>query len=138
VDWRQAALEEIDRLKLRWIDRYRWAPSVAQSDETVDLFVSIGGRKTGSSRYVLRLRYQQDWQVAGRREDFVDPGDFSRGGRQFWPTESIRGVNPQHNPVPAICLRGVYGFHSVLHTNERPEGTTLQSFLLQLQQVFDT
>jgi len=45
-------------------------------------------------------------------------------------------VLPQHNP-PAMCLMGVWGYHSVLHASERPDGTTLIGFLLELQGVLD-
>jgi hypothetical protein len=135
--WEEAALADIATLKRHHAARHQWVPSVAHRDGNVDLFVAISGRRTPGKRYVLRLRYGSGWMLAGRREDFVDPEDLTRSGRDFWPAESIRGINPNQSPVPAICLRGVYGYHSVLHPNEPGEGTSLMRFLVELQQVFD-
>jgi hypothetical protein len=36
-----------------------------------------------------------------------------------------------------ICLRGVWGYHSVLHTDKSMEGATLLLFLVELQEVLD-
>ena len=135
--WQESALADIDTLKLGWIRRYGWSPSVARGGDFVDLFVSVGGRRFGGSRYIMRLRYLEDWRDAGRREDFVDAEDFEKAGREHWPRASVRGVNPGHSPMPAICLRGAFGFHSILHPAESASGTSLQRFLLELQQVVD-
>ncbi len=89
---------------------------------------------------MLRLRYLADWQVAGRREAFVDPDDRAHADPRFWPPEG-NGLNPnyQHNGVstPVICLRGVWGYHSVLHTDQSMDGATLLRFLVELQRVMD-
>jgi hypothetical protein len=144
LDWRGAALVDINGLKRHWVEKHRWRPETAVADEVVDVFVHLCGKRLEGREYVLRLRYQPDWQTAGRREAFVDPTNHGRDGLEFWPPENtIRGINPNHRPqplgsvVPCICLRGAWGYHSVLHSNERPDGTTLLGFLLELQGVID-
>ena len=144
MEWRTVALADINGLKRHWVEKHGWRPEIADSDEVVDVFVCLSGRRLGEKAYVLRIRYQSDWQTAGRREAFVDPDDHAREGIEFWPPEqTIRGVNPNYRPqvpgpvIPCICLRGVWGYHSVLHSTERPDGTTLLGFLLELQEVID-
>jgi hypothetical protein len=144
MDWRQTALAEANAVKAAFAERHGWAPVVDVGEEAVDLFVRLHGKHLGEKTYLLRLRYLPDWQLAGRRESFVDPDDRSREGREFWPpAAAVRGVNPDYQPdpgapvMPCVCLRGVYGYHSVLHTNERPDNTTLLRFLLELQGVID-
>ena len=144
MGWREAALDEARGLKPHFLDKYHWRPTVVETDDAVDVVVRLQGRRLAGRGYALRLRYQADWQVAGRREAFVDPDDHARCGLEHWPPDqAIRGVNPSHRPqpagpvVPCICLRGVYGYHSVLHANERPTGATLLGFLLELQAVID-
>lgn len=140
--WREAALAEVRGLKPHFAAKYGWNPIIIadeaeEADGPVDLVVMLRGNKLGDKAYSLRLRYQEDWQLAGRREAFVDPDDHTSEGLAHWPpVNAVRGVNPQNDP-PAICLRGVYGYHSVLHSNERPTGTTLLGFLLELQKVID-
>lgn len=140
--WREAALAEVRGLKPHFIAKHGWNPELvaeggADADGPVDLIITLHGRRLGERVYALRLRYQEDWQLAGRREAFVDPSDHAAEGSAFWPPDgAVRGINPHNNP-PAVCLRGVYGYHSVLHTNERPTGTTLLGFLLELQAVLD-
>jgi hypothetical protein len=138
MDWREAALAEVRGLKPHFVAKYGWNPVVSETpDGPVDLVVTIGGKRLGDRAYALRLRYLPDWQIAGRREAFVDPDDHTSEDLANWPpADTVRGVNPNHNP-PCICLRGVYGYHSVLHTNERPTGTTLLGFLLELHAVID-
>lgn len=142
-DWRDEALDEIEALKSYWIGKHGWDPLVVEGDDAVDLFIHLRGSRLGGETYLLRLHYQSDWQTAGRREAFVDPRQPSQAGLEFWPPEGIRGVNPKHRPdpagpiVPCICLRGVWGYHSLLHANENPEGTSLLTFLLELQEVID-
>jgi hypothetical protein len=142
-NWREEAIAEIESLKPYWVRKHGWDPSVLQDDDAIDLFVRLKGRRLGSKAYQLRLRYQEDWQTAGRREAFVDPDDRIREGVEFWPPTGIRGINPEYRPptggpiIPCICLRGVWGYHSLLHANESAEGTSLLGFLLELQQVVD-
>ena len=142
-DWREEALDEIEALKPYWIYKHGWDPRVVEGDDAVDLFVHLRGMRLGGETYLLRLRYQSDWQTAGRREAFVDPKQSSQAGLEFWPPEGIRGINPKHRPdpegpiVPCICLRGAWGYHSLLHANENAEGTSLLTFLLELQEVID-
>jgi hypothetical protein len=134
--WREAALAEVRGLKPHFVTKYMWTPVVTETNEAVDIVLTLSGKALGDRRHALRLRYLSDWENGGRRETFVDPEDHTVEGRQHWPGAGIRGVNPDHQP-PCICLRGVYGYHSVLHTNERPTGTTLLGFLLELQAVID-
>jgi hypothetical protein len=141
VGWREDARAEIDGLKPYFVSKHGWAPRVIEPEDAdvLDLIVTFRSKRLGGRVLALRLRYQPDWQVAGRREAFVDPDDPSREGLEHWPPAhdpNVRGVNPRHNP-PCICMRGVWGFHSVLHA-DRPMGEgTLLGFLLELQAVLD-
>ncbi len=128
-------MEDIVSLKASWVMKHRWAPSVARATDATDLYIELRRKREPGRTYVLRLRYQSDWRVAGRREEFVDPSDWTNGGPQHWP-QDVHGVNPSHNPR-AICLKGVWGYHSVLHSGESAEGTSLNRFLKELQQVMD-
>jgi hypothetical protein len=144
VDWREAALAEATSLKPYFVAKHGWMPEIVDGGgaEVVDLFVHLHGRRFPDQEFALRLRYQPDWQQAGRREAFVDPLNRDRSGPEFWPPEG-NGLNPNYawNGVitPVICLRGVWGFHSVLHA-ERPmdkEDTALVQLLVELQKVLD-
>ena len=144
MDWREDALADARAIKQHFATKFGWRPSVAATPEAIDVFVRLRGRRLGQREYALRLRYLSDWQIAGRREAFVDPTDHTRDGPGHWPPDgTIRGVNSDYRPLPSgpicpcVCLRGVYGYHSVLHPNERPDGTTLTNFLLELQAVID-
>jgi hypothetical protein len=143
VDWREAALAEATSLKPYYLDKYGWNPEVIDDGaEVIDLFIHLRGRRFPDQKYLLRLRYQPDWQKAGRRETFVDLDDRVQAGADYWPPKGAP-LNPDymHNGVltPAVCLRGVWGFHSVLHP-ERPmdkEDRGLLHFLVELQKVMD-
>ena len=139
MDWREAARAEATALKPYYVKKYGWNPVVVENNhKALDLFVDLRGRRFPGKAYVLRLRYQPDWQQAGRRESFVDPESRDRAASEFWPPEgSPLNPNYMHNGVltPVICLRGVFGFHSVLHT-ERPmdsDDASLLRFLVELQ-----
>lgn len=143
--WAEEAVAEITSLKPHWVAKHLWNPRhvIHKADgetgevSAVDLFVDLQGGRLGDKIYLLRLRYLPDWRQAGRREGFVNPEDPNHEAPEFWPPNgSVRSLNPSHSP-PAICLRGVWGYHSVLHTSERPDGTTLLGFLLELQKVID-
>jgi hypothetical protein len=139
MGWADDAMADIASLRQRLADRYGWSPSIARSDEAIDLYVRLLRRREASKPYILRLRYLPDWRVAGRREAFVDPGDYAREGAEFWPHD-VSGLNPNyvHNGVhtPAICIPGVWGYHSVLHPSDGT-GTDLTRFLRDLQSVMD-
>ncbi len=142
MNWREAARAEATSLKPFYLKKYGWNPHlVDDADDVLDLFVHLNGRRFPDKSYILRLRYQSDWQEAGRRESFVDP-KMVEAGPEFWPPEGAP-LNPNymHNGVltPVICLRGVFGFHSVLHT-DRPmeiDDTSLLRFMVELQKVMD-
>jgi hypothetical protein len=140
ADWRDEALAEIAALKPYYVEKHAWQPGLVDSEGEVDLFVRLRGRRFPGKEYLLRLRYLPDWRQAGRREAFVDPDDREKAGPRFWPPEG-NGLNPnhQHNGVltPAICLRGVWGFHSVLHADQSMDGASLLRFLVELQKVMD-
>ena len=131
MGWMDDAVEEIDALGARLVERHEWAPSMSKTNEHVDLFITM--RRNPDTRYALRLRYAPDWQVAGRREEFVNPQDYSDAGTQWWPN-GVNAVKSTHRP-PAICLVGYWGFHSVLHQSDgRTPGThSLRRVLRDLQ-----
>lgn len=133
MDWVDAALAEIDGLSDRLVLRHAWAPSVGRGADHLDLFVWI--RRRAGADHVLRVRYLADWRVAGRREDFVDPEDFTQAGPCWWP-QGVHGVNAAHGP-PCICLRGFWGFHSVLHPGGEPAARPLGVMLRDLQTQMD-
>lgn len=141
MGWREDARAEIDGLKGYWVSKCGWSPRVIEPEgqELLDLIVTLGSKRLPGRVLALRLRYQPDWQIAGRREAFVDPDEPASDGLEHWPPArdpNVRGVNPEHDP-PCICLRGVWGYHSVLHA-DRPMGdSTLLDFLLALQWVLD-
>lgn len=136
-DWREKALDEITGLKPYWVTKHDWQLEHTVSDVAIDLRIRMVSRRLGGRALLLRLRYLSDWQVAGRREAFVNPIEPTQEGVQFWPApDSVRAILPQNAP-PVICLKGVWGYHSVLHSAERPDGTTLIRFLLELQGVLD-
>jgi hypothetical protein len=144
VGWHEDALADAGTVKQHFDAKYGWRPLVTHTADAVDVVVHLHGGRLGQRHYALRLRYLPDWQVAGRREAFVDPDDHSRDGPEHWPPDGmIRGVNPVYRAqpngalCPCVCLRGVYGYHSILHPNERPDGIPLLNFLLELQAVID-
>ena len=135
MDWRNVAKAEIDGLKPYFVEKHHWRPRIVESEDTIDLFVTLASRRHPERVYGLRLRYQDDWRTAGRRETFVNPDHPVRDGIQHWP-EGISGVNPNNKP-PCICIRGMWGYHSVLH-RDRPMGdSTLLHLLLELQTMLD-
>lgn len=139
--WREDARAEIAALKPHFVAKHRWAPRVIEPDdaEVLDLIVTLTSKRLDARVLSLRLRYQPDWKIAGRREAFVDPSDPDREGLEYWPPAQdpgVRAVNPGHNP-PCICLRGVWGYHSVLHTDQPMGSSTLLALLLELQVVLD-
>jgi hypothetical protein len=141
VTWREDARAEIGELKPYFVTKYGWAPRIVEpgGQEILDLHLTLTSKRLAGRVFGLRLRYLPDWQVAGRREEFVNPRETTEEGPAYWPPAegtSVRGINPRHDP-PAICLRGTWGYHSVLHA-DRPMGdSTLLNLLLELQNVFD-
>jgi hypothetical protein len=139
-DWRKEARAEIAALKPYYVRKHGWQVEIAENEKAVDLFVRLRGRRYPNKEFLLRLHYLPDWQEAGRREAFVDPDDRAHADPEFWPSaESPLNPNYQHNGklTPVICLRGVWGYHSVLHPGEPMDGATLLLFLVELQEVLD-
>jgi hypothetical protein len=138
VTWREDARAESEGLKPYFVQKYGWAPRSAEPDgqDALDLYVTLTSKRLDGQVFMVRLRYLPDWQVAGRRETFVNPQTADEEGTAHWPPQGVPSINPQHDP-PVICLRGVWGYHSVLHA-DRPMGdSTLLTFLLELQRVLD-
>jgi hypothetical protein len=145
ADWSEEARAEADKLKPYYLKKHRWSPRLVGhgDDEVLDLLVSMTGRRLPGKRYLLRLRYQPDWRQAGRREAFVDPDHPDVAGPEFWPPEG-GGINPKYRHpngqvIPAICLRGVFGYHSVLHPDRAMDNGpgSLLTLLVELQRVLD-
>ena len=132
-NWREDALAEISSIKCRWADRYDWRPYVVEGDDYIDLHIQFSSTKQ-LGPFLLRLRYQPDFQIAGRRETFVDSGDGVTEGQQFWPAGSAfkAGNNP-----PAICLEGTWGFHSSLHRDRDGKQASLNKLLMEIQRCLD-
>lgn len=134
MDWRTNALAEIRGIKPHWGQRYGWAPVVRERDGCIELFVRFNSRKLGRT-FTLRLRYQNDFETAGRREAFVDPENLDVEGLEFWPPEK-GAFKRNHNP-PAICLEGTYGFHSHLHKDRDGRQANLNRLLIEIQQCLN-
>jgi hypothetical protein len=133
MGWQDDALSEIEGLSVRLIERYGWAPSASREVKFIDLYCSM--RRGSEDRHVLRVRYQADWQTVGRREQFVNPEDYSVSGTAWWPV-GVDAIKSQNNP-PAICMLGFWGFHSVLHSADgrSPLERSLTEILRDLQTV---
>lgn len=141
MGWREDARAEIDGLKPYWVSKHCWSPRVIEpeGEDVLDLIVTLGSKRLAGRILALRLRYQADWQIAGRREAFVDPDDPASEGLEHWPPAgdpNVRGINPMHDP-PCICLRGAWGYHSVLHPDRPMDNRSLLDLLLELQWVLN-
>lgn len=140
MGWREDAVAEISGLKPHFVFKHGWSPQLIEpGEDKLDLVVALTSKRLGGRVLSLRLRYLPDWQIAGRREVFVDPNDPAGEGPMYWPpaeNPGVRSILTQNNPR-CICLRGTWGYHSVLHT-DRPMGeNTLLGLLLELQAVLD-
>lgn len=136
MDWREEARAEIRGIKAIWATKYGWAPEVKdqENDDHLDLYVRLTARKS-ERVFVLRLRYQSDFETAGRREAFLDPENIEREGSQFWPT-GVSGFNPTNNP-PTICLEGTWGFHSHHHRDRDGRRANLNRLLMDIQKCLN-
>ncbi len=137
--WRERALAEIAAIKPAWEKRYRWAPDVREGDGLIDLFVRFSSRGASPNeeekQFVVRLRYESDFETAGRREVFVNPENYEEEGIEYWP-QGVQGINPGNNP-PAICLEGTWGFHSVLHRDRDGRSANLNRLLIEIQRCLN-
>lgn len=136
--WRDKARLEISSIKPTWAERFGWAPLLREKECAVDLYVRLcrHAASEGPARaYVLRLRYESDYETAGRGEAFVNPEKWEEEGPQYWPV-GVRGFNPSRTP-PAICLEGTRGFHSDLHRERDGRRANLNRLLLELQRCID-
>jgi hypothetical protein len=143
--WRAAALAEIRSIKAHWVEKYGWAPLVEDQDGRIDLYVRFVRQAPRSGqpvetdaqveRWTLRLRYQDDFATAGRREAFVDPDDVGREGVAFWPTG--HAAFKRDNSPPVICLEGTWGFHSFLHRERNGRQASLNKLLMEIQECLD-
>jgi hypothetical protein len=132
--WRDRARAEIRSLKEFWIRKHGWSPLVRNGEAEalegpIDLYVHLIRNRRS---FVLKLRYEQDFETAGRREAFVNPEDLDVTGIEFWPHD-VNAIKAGHTP-PAICLEGTWGFHSALHKERDGRLANLNKLLLELQQ----
>lgn len=137
-DWREAALGEIRAIKPLWAQRYGWTPRTEADNGRIDLFVHLTKKAPdarGRSKFLLRLRYEPDYQTAGRREEFLDPEDPAQAGTAFWPS-GIGAFKPENNP-PAICLEGTWGFHSNLHKDRDGRRANLNKLLMEIERCLN-
>lgn len=134
MDWRETAHGEIQSIKPHWVQRYGWSPSLRECGEHIDLYVHLNSC-TLERTFVLRLRYEHDFELAGRREDFVDPDNLQVEGAQFWPA-GVSGFNPGNNPR-TICLEGTWGFHSLHHKERDPGAANLNKLLMEVQKCIN-
>lgn len=131
ADWRRAAQTDLDTLSQVWIDRYRWAPRVVDGEQRIDVYFNL---HTPDRPYLLRLRYESDFQRVGRREEFCDPDDPDRFGPECWPPEGGAFKRRQG----AICIPGTFGYHRKLHANDNKhpmETTTLGQLTQRIQRA---
>ena len=129
--WRDAVRAEVNGLSRAWIELYRWMPELVEDNEHIDLFVTF---HQSDRRYLLRLRYQDDYTEVGRRETFCNPDDPDDIGPEHWPPEGGAFKTAQQ----AICIPATYGFHHKLHLNDRnhpPETARLGDLLIRMQRV---
>lgn len=139
-DWRDTARQEIRSIKPFWAEKYGWAPTSVEHEDHIDLFVRFAYPRRPpqgqtSRDVVLRLRYQSDYETAGRRETFVNPKNLDEECLELWPT-GIRGINPDQKP-PNICLEGTWGFHSHHHRDRDGRVARLNRLLMELEQCLN-
>lgn len=134
-DWRSRARAEIGGIKPFWSSKYGWSPVTEESDGAVDLFVTFHRAREPGKRYVLRLRYEEDFETAGRREEFVNPDDRTQAGKAYWPV-GVQGFQTGRTPL-AICLEGTFGFHSGLHKERDGRLAVLNRLLMEVQKCLD-
>ena len=130
--WRNKALAEIQGIRPHWVQKHGWAPRVEQGDEHLGLHINFTQRS--GRKYLLRLRYEKDFETAGRREAFVNPDAPDREGLEFWPDGDA--FKKSENP-PKICLEGVYGFHSGLHRDRDGRAAKLNKLLMEIQKCLN-
>lgn len=136
MDWREKAQAEIRGIKATWATKYGWAPEVQEQEgsDGIDLHVRFVAKKSGR-QFALRLRYQSDFETAGRREAFVDPENVECEGSQFWPT-GVSGFNSTNSPQ-TICLEGTWGFHSHHHRDRDGRRANLNKLLMEIQKCLN-
>jgi hypothetical protein len=134
VDWREKVFAEIRSIKSHWTARLGWTPQLEEADEQIDLYVRFMIRKS-ERLVVLRLRYEKDFETAGRREAFVDAETLEKDGPECWPT-GVSGFNPTQNPR-TICLEGTWGFHSYHHRDRDGRRANLNKLLMEMQKCLN-
>ena len=129
-DWRTTARADIANLSDAWARRYGWAPRVVEDEggRYIDVYVTFNHP---DRRYLLRLRYEEDYLQVGRRETFCNQDDSDLVGVEYWPPEAGAFKGGRE----AICIPGTYGFHHKLHSghSNRPQDTTLGQLLIRIQ-----
>ncbi len=135
-DWQARAHAEIASIKAMWAEKYGWSPEVVDAETIVDLLVHFRRRHPGSepATFLLRLRYESDFETAGRREMFVNPNNPNEEGPEWWP----KNVSAFKIEVPPrICLEGTYGFHSHLHRDRDGRRANLNRLLMEIERCLN-
>jgi hypothetical protein len=133
---------EITKIKPRYIETRGWSLSIRENEGMLDLLVGMRHNHHPERRYVLRLRFTNEFPKRRPEEAFLNPDEPHQEGVEFWPKDKDCGLSgmafhTDRNP-PRICIPGTYGFHAEIHPNERdPEKTSIQVTLLQIQGRID-
>jgi len=141
-EWYQKARAEIAGIKPFWAGKYGWNPVSEEHDGHIDLYVAFtkrppagGTEEKPAQKFLLRLRYQSDFETVGRREVFVNPDNRAEEGAKFWPA-GVHGINPDKTPQ-TICLEGTWGFHSHHHRDRDGRRAQLNKLLLEIEQCLN-
>ena len=126
----RAAFAEV-RLKARL------APAVTETDAAVDLVVTLAGRRLRDRAYALRLRYQPRSPAAARHSSIPATARATAGVRHLATRQAIRGITRRTRRRASACQASTATTLRWTQANERPDGTTLLGFLLELPGVID-
>lgn len=123
-------MDDIAGMSSVWIDKYGWVPRVVESEDHIDVYLNF--QQPDRRTYLLRLRYESDFQEVGRREAFCNPENPDEVGVEHWPPEGGAFKRSRE----AICIPGTFGYHRKLHAddNRHPlEATTLGELAHRIQ-----
>jgi hypothetical protein len=137
-EWRERARKEIEGIKPYWNEQYGWDPHLEDGLDAIDLFVRFSEAQPSGATprtYLLRLRYQSDFETAGRREAFVNPDKRTEEAPGFWPSS---GGGVFRSNESQICLEGTFGFHSHLHRERDGRVANLNRLLMEIQKILNS
>lgn len=137
---RERALAEIHSIKPQRALLYGWSPRVVENDDgTIALFVRFTRRTPKKDDhgnvFLLRLRYESDFETAGRREEFCNPANPDEVGERFWP-KGMRGVTATSGRL-GLCLVGTWACHSVHHRDRDGRVASLNRLLVEIQKCLN-